>query len=506
MVDNTDLDQALAGIKKAQETPDPSLNKASTYSQAASATSGLTYYDLEAGAKFLYPVLTPLRNSIPRVSGKGGIQANWRAVTGVNVSGIRLGVAAGRRNAVQAVSFQDYTAAYKGIGIETTVDFEAQYAGQNFADVRAIGARTGLEAAMLGEEALILGGNSSTALGTPATPVVATTTTGGAISNGIVVSVIVFALTLDGVMNGSLHGGIQGLISRTNADGTTDTFGGGASAKSTAAAVTTGAGSTNSVTATVTAIKGAAGYAWFWGTAGNEQLGAITPINSVLITTAVGTSTAATGKLASEAQFAADYSLNNLAFDGLLTQAVKSGSGAALYTMPTGTAGIGTPLTSDGAGGIVEIDSVLKSMWDLYRLSPDTIWVNSQEALNISKKILQGNANSAHRFSFETKQDALGGGIMVRTYLNRFSMAGGSVLDIKVHPNMPAGTVLLTSKSIPYPISGVGNVMQIRTRQDYYQIEWPLRTRMYEYGIYADEVLQHFFPPSMGLISNISNG
>jgi len=36
--------------------------------------SGLTYYDLELGAKFLYPVLTPLRNMIPRVSGKGGIQ------------------------------------------------------------------------------------------------------------------------------------------------------------------------------------------------------------------------------------------------------------------------------------------------------------------------------------------------------------------------------------------------------------------------------------------------
>ena len=39
--------------------------------------------------------------------------------------------------------------------------------------------------------------------------------------------------------------------------------------------------------------------------------------------------------------------------------------------------------------------------------------------------------------------------------------------------------------------------MQIRTRQDYYQIEWPLRTRKYEYGVYADEVLQHYFPPSM---------
>ncbi len=108
------------------------------------------------------------------------------------------------------------------------------------------------------------------------------------------------------------------------------------------------------------------------------------------------------------------------------------------------------------------------------------MWVNSQEALNISKKILAGSSTAAQRFVFESVQDAIGGGIMVRTYLNRFSMQGGSVIDIKVHPNMPAGTILMTSKSLPYPMSGVGNVVQIRTRQDYYQIEWPLRSRRYD--------------------------
>ena len=141
-----------------------------------SATSGLTYYDLELGAKFLYPLLTPLRNEIPRVSGKGGIQANWRAVTGVNTTGLRIGVSGGNRGGVQAVSTQDYTAAYKGIGIETSVDFEAQYAGMGFDDVKAIGAKVGLEACMLGEELLILGGNTSVALGTTPTPSLAPST------------------------------------------------------------------------------------------------------------------------------------------------------------------------------------------------------------------------------------------------------------------------------------------------------------------------------------------
>src|ERR1700761_8389114 len=80
----------LREIEKAHANPLPGdpLGK-STFSEPTSSTMGLNYYDLELGAKFLYPLLTPLRNEMPRVSGKGGIQANWRAVTGVNTTGLR---------------------------------------------------------------------------------------------------------------------------------------------------------------------------------------------------------------------------------------------------------------------------------------------------------------------------------------------------------------------------------------------------------------------------------
>ena len=397
-----------------------------------------------------------------------------------------------------AVNSQSYTATYKGIGIETSVDFEAQYAGQGFDDVRAIAAKTGLEALMLGEEAMILGGCTSTALGTTPTPTLATLATGGTLA-AQTWSVICAAMTLDGLMNGSIAGGVQGQITRSNADRTSDTFGGGVAAKSANATITT-TGATSSITASVMPVIGALGYAWFWGPAGSEVLGAITTINSLIIAaTATGTQTAAS--LGSS-----DNSTNALAFDGLIYQALIPGSGSYIYTMASGEAGVGTPLTSDSAGGIIEIDTVLKHMWDNYRLSPDTMWVNSQEALNVSRKILSGSQTAAQRFVFDSPQELVGGGIMVRTYLNRFSMRGGSVVDIRVHPNMPAGTILMTTRTLPYPLAGVGNVVQIRTRQDYYQIEWPLHTRRYEYGIYADEVLQNYFPPSLAMITNIGNG
>ncbi len=494
-----ELNQA---IRKAQSAPlfDPrfaSLEK-STFSQSASATSGLTYYDLESGAKLLYPMLTPLRNSIPRVSGKGGIQAAWRAITAINSSGLRVGVSGGNRGGVAAMATKDYIASYKGIGIETNVDFEAQFAGQNFDDIRALAAQTGLEALMLGEEALILGGNTSLALGVTNTPTLAASSSGGALASATL-SVICVALTLDGMMNSTIVSGVQASITRTNADSSTDTFGGGAAQKSANATVAV-TGPAGSVTASVATTRGAFGYAWYWGAAGSEILGAITTINSVVIAAnAAGAQTAASLP-------SADNSSNALVFDGLLTQALQPTSGANITFQPNGAAGIGTPLTADGAGGIVEIEAILKSNWDLYRLSPDEVWVSSQEAGNISKKILAGGANSAQRFIFDASQDALGGGVMVTTYKNKYSMTGAKTLDIKVHPNMPAGTMLFLTRKLPYPLANVGNVVQIRTRQDYYQIEWPLRSRRYEYGVYADQVLQHYFPPSMSVITNIGNG
>ncbi len=494
-----ELNQA---IRKAQTAPlfDPrfaSLEK-STFSQTSFATSGLTYYDLESGAKLLYPVLTPLRNSIPRVSGQGGIQAAWRAITAINSSGLRVGVSGGNRGGVAAMTTKDYIATYKGIGIETSVDFEAQYAGQNFDDIRALAAQTGLESLMLGEEALILGGNTSLSLGLTNTPTLAASNSGGALATGTL-SVICVALTLDGLINSTVASGVQASINRANADSSTDTFGGGAAQKSANATVAV-TGPAGSVTASVATTHGAFGYAWYWGAAGSEILGAITTINSLAIAAAAaGTQTAASLP-------GADWSSNALVFDGLLTQAMQPTSGSNIVIQPTGSAGVGTPLTADGAGGVVEIEAILKSNWDLYRLSPDEVWVSSQEAANISKKILAGGVNSAQRFIFDASQDAVGGGVMVTTYKNKYSLAGAKSLDIKIHPNMPAGTMLFLTRTLPYPLANVGNVIQVRTRQDYYQIEWPLRARRYEYGVYADEVLQHYFPPSMSVITNIGNG
>jgi hypothetical protein len=91
---------------------------------------------------------------------------------------------------------------------------------------------------------------------------------------------------------------------------------------------------------------------------------------------------------------------------------------------------------------------------------------------------------------------------VIGSYLNKIT---NTKVTIKVHPTMPPGTLFFQTSNgnMPYKLSGIDNIAQIRTRKEYYQMEWPLRTRKYEYGVYADEVLQNYFPPAFGVLTNI---
>lgn len=505
-------DETLALVKAAQGVamPDDVLKQ---FTQPSTATTGLQAYNLEAPSKKLYPVLTPLRNDIPRESGGFAIQANWKAITNINVGNQRAGVSQGQRGGVINHAVAEYLAAFRGFGLENYVTFEGNYASKNFEDVKALAVQTLLEATMIQEERLILGGNTSVALGTTPTPTLAASTTGGTLATQTL-SVICVALGLQAYLDvaGVNNGGIgQSLaiasavvpaqITRTNADGTTDTFGGGSGQKSANATVSV-TGPNGSATAYVTPVVGAVAYAWYWGAAGSEVLGAVTTINSVSITaTAAGTQTAASLP-------SSDSSTSSLDFDGLLAQTVKSGNNGYVATMATGTAGTGTGLTADGAGGIVEFEAAFVSFYTKYRLSPQKAYVNVQELVNISKKIIGNSGAPLLRLTVDLDKVAQGmtqgltAGTKVGAYVNKLT---GDIVELVVHPNMPPGTVFFYTNRLPYPLANVPAVARMLMRQDYYQLEWPLRTRKYEYGVYADGVLQHYAPFSMGIITNIAN-
>jgi len=494
-------------LKVAQSTPDALIK---SFVQPGSATTGLQAYNLEAPSKKLYPVMTPLRNSIARVSGGYAIQANWKAITNINVNNVRAGISEGNRGGLISHSLSEYYASFKGYGLENNVSFEANYAAANFEDIKAFAVQQTLEAMMIQEERLILGGNNSVALGTTPTPSLALVS-GGSLTVSTTYSVICVALGLQayldvvGVNNGASgqyfdasSAKVPGQISRTNADASSDTFGGGSAQQSAAATLATTSGNL-SISATVAKVNGAVGYAWYIGAAGAEKLNAVTSINSVIMTAP----SASSAQLAS-ALAVSDNSTCSLDFDGLLSQAFKSGSGAYVASQATGTAGTGTPLTSDGAGGISEFEAAFIYFYNRYRLSPTAIYVSSQELVNITKKIIGNSGAPLLRLTVAAdNQGQIQAGVVVGEYLNKVT---GTKVPLVVHPNMPAGTVFFYTGSLPYPLANVGSVARMLMRQDYYQLEWPLRTRKYEYGVYADGVLQHYAPFSMGVITNIANG
>lgn len=505
-----DFAKTLEAFKAALAKPDDNIRK--NWVQSGTATSGITAYDLEAPAKLLYPVMTPLRNKIARVTGGLGIQANWRAITGINTGFMPAGVAQGKRNGHISHTTADYLAAFRGVGLEDYVEFEAEYAGRSFDDVKARATTGLLQSTMIQEEFIDLGGNTSVALGTTPTPTLADVATGGAIPQTTVVKVYCIALTLQGYQsvagwnNGTTgqafaaaSAQLRSQLARTNMDGTTDTVNMGVAQKSAQATVTTATDgvSTHSVRASVAPVRGAVAYAWYWGPNAAETLGAVTTVANVLITTAAGA-----GENITNVPATADCSTDSLVYDGILTQIMKTGSGAYFVNVANGVPGTGTVLTSDGSGGITEINTAFQAFWDLYRLSPDVMYVSGATLLSLNKLVMQNGGTPLIRYNFDaTGSGQIESGTVIASILNKIT---NKKVKIEVHPNMPSNMIMFWSDSVPYPLSGIGSIVQKKLRQEYYQIEWPLRTRRWEYGVYFDGVLQNYFPPAFGILNNFA--
>lgn len=494
--------------------------------KAFTTATGLVNFDLERPAKTIYPVLTPLRNMIPRVKGDGGTAVNWRAIVGINTGRVNPGVSEGNRSAVIATDVKSYVAPYKTIGLEDFVSFEGQFASEGFDDATARMVEGLLRSTMISEERTDLGGNTSLALGQASNPVLVdlTAQVDGTIPFNTTVHVSAIPLTNDGVLDSTANG-ITGEVTRTNADGTVDVFGGYSGEISNATNVTTANDADNQhvVTAKVDQIPGAMGYAWFVGpTAGAAQkFFGISTINSIRITAAVGAGT----QDATDATIQADNSTNALLYNGIISLIFGAGqenpaaavSGALISIQPDGPSGTGTPLTADGAGGIEEINADLVSFWEANKLSPTHLIVNSQELGNITKAVIGGGAASLFRFNLDNVQKKAGetltaqdlkvyAGTTVGWYLNKNTLGGGQLLKVVLHPDLAPGTLIYYSETISYPLSNITNILQTMTQREYYQIDWPLRTRKYEKGTYCNKVLQMYFPPAFGARTNIANG
>jgi hypothetical protein len=500
------VEKTTALLKAAQ------ANTRDDIAKSISTGTGLVAYDLQAPAKNLYPFIAPLIGMMPRRGGGLGLATNWRQVNAIIGSGWdNMGwVPEGQRSAQMSYNTSNRSASFVTIGEEDAATFEAIEAGRSFEDIQAMMAFRLLQKMMLKEEMAILAGNNSMALGVPGTPTLSASGSGATLPGSPTTYYVeVVALTLEGYQNSSLLAGVAVQKNITGVDGRSYLLNGGSSNISAEAsqAVTLG----QILFCSVAPVTGAVAYAWYVSTAsGTERLEAITTINSVAFSAPLaGTHQQAT-------LVTGDHSKNDgssglaTAFDGLLTNALTAGNNAYVNVLATGAAGTGTVLTSTGRGSVTEIDTMFQRMWDTFQVSPTVMWVNSQEMKNITSKVLNGSSSPLLRMD----KDASGGeyGLTasgaIRFYYNPFAMNGGTTIPVKIHPKVPPGTILCWCENLPvqYQSNEVPNVADVLTRQDYYQIDWPIVTRQRQVGVYASEVLIVYAPFAMGVISNIANG
>lgn len=471
--------------------------------KAITTGSGLVAYDLQAPAKNLYPVNTPFLKRMPRNGGGVGTATNWRVVSALQGSGWdNTGwVPEGQRAGQMSYTTFPASANYATLGEEDQVSWEAESAGRTFEDVKATMAMRLLQKTKLKQESAIIFGNQNLQLGTPSTPTLSSSSVGATLP-AATYSVIVVALTMEGFRNSSLAAGVATSKTVTGADGKTFVVNGGSSNKSANAtlAITLG----YQLSCSVATIQGAVAYAWFVGTVGNETLQKITTINSAVFSAPL------TSSYQAATAVTADCSTNSTAYNGLVTTALKSGSGAYVNTFATGTPGTGTVLTASGKGSVNEIDAMLQSLWDTNQVGLTLLAMNSQQLKDVTTRCFQGGSSYPLLQYFQDPSQGevrLTAGGTIDAYFNPF-LNGGQKIPVIVHPQIPNGTIIGYSDQLPeqYLSNEVPLATELKVRRDYYQVDWPPTTRASMAGVYVEEVLAVYAPFATAVMTNIAPG
>jgi hypothetical protein len=483
---------------------------------------GFNFYDLRGPAYFIFPLLTPFIQMIPRrgkVNAGVGTVAHWKATRNPNSNYIYAGVQEGQRNATATPNEVDYLATYKELGMEGGNTFTSQWSGEGFTDNLADEHFRNLARLRLQEEMMTLLGNSGTATGNlgfqlgQAPNVTATLAlsdtfnspaTAGLPTNTNV-SACVVAITGMGINPGGQAGyqapptvatGLTPTSTRTNVDGTTLAVNGGTSAISNVSSAVITNATAKWVTLTCAAVKGAVAYAWYISTTNtttvadtvaNCLISGITPGPKFV----VGQTAAASGgtQRGNATGLSTDFSSQVTDFDGLLTYAFQNG----LWTDMAG--GTLTPL---GNGQVKEVEADLQFLWNQYQAQPDAIWCSADVRAALDAAIIYSSTGTnSYIFGYQKDgQGSLLGGFLVSAYKSKYSInaEGGAAIPIRLHPMLPPGTLYYDINTNPYPHSRVPAVREFLMQRDYYAIEWPIVTREWTYGTYVQEVLAHYMP------------
>lgn len=456
--------------------------------------TGLVPFDLEAPAKLLTPRPTPLRNSIPRVRGKGSAR-RFKVISGFTgtgtggISTLNGGISESTTNTGPGglsyvrppyISYAGYDTVinYVSWGLSDSVSWQAEYEGQGFDDPVSLSMMALLYATMLLDERYMLYGRGTTgngyagALGTPTISLSAVAASvspqGSSTLAGITYWVVVAADA------GDLLGVTGGLHQGPCTSGTASS-----------ASVSVSAGQAIQVSVS-SDVAGALGYNMFVAStsSGPFYYAGRTGYNKGYIV-----SQPVTG--ASVASSAADGSAIATNFDGLFTNLAASGG---YVTRLNSTFSTSTPG--------VEFQTAFSSLYDSVKADPDEIWLNGHDRNQLSNALLTGSNTNNYRIYIPegTTGSGVRIGALVQSLVNQIT---GKELDLLVHPWAPQGNAIIRSRTLPIPDSNVTETSVMAMVQDYVAIKWPVQQFTFDASTLEIGSMAHYAPTWSGVIQGI---
>lgn len=435
--------------------------------------TGIYSYDLSELVT-LIPVVTPFRDHVSRTqSPDGNPFAVWRAI--MNLTDSQPDPSMGFDFAANEAIFdeQDFQARYKPSGLAGLVTQDAFDLAKGYADPYAVATFNVLNQVLIGDDRKLLGAQSF-ALAASTAPTITQHATGGTIG-AVTPYVGVAARTGSGYYYGS--GNSQGASNST----------------------TFGSGSTNSLTASTTAQRGAVAYDWFQsptGATGSWLYYTTTTVNTVTMTSIItspntlpatlpdlqvnfwkGSSSSA---IPTYNALADNGSANAADYDGFLASLSGDFSGTGQWVQPgTGTANPSVSSTLNGAaltltgGSITEIEQLLfLPLWNQVKCSPTALMVNAAQAQEIANLVLGSNSATTFLNTDASGRISVTAGGRVGEIVN--APAGGVTVPIEVHVSLPPGTIIARSDRVPFPQANIASVLEYRALRD---------TAQFDYGI-----------------------
>ncbi len=468
--------------------------------RAINTASGLIGYELEAPAKVIVPVITPLVNMLPRRKGSGIDVVHWKAITSFDTARNWGTLADGGTPSSVTYQVAAMQNTLQTISLMNSVSFQAQWRGRSLeADVRARRTAELLYQLKVTEERWLLG--ASAYLMTPPTPLVSTATTGGSVAAGTywvqVTAVNAQGETLPSAAAKIVTTGSTSTITVTiftvpNASYYNVYIGSGASQPANGAMYVQSSISGNAnaaqpgIGATVTLSDGVT----------KMPSGEVQPAYLAVTLTAAVAGSGANPPAASTAKTFVDGSGNILMWDGIIAQALNNqGTGNGL----TLGAQVAQPAAANGVLTLSDIDNLLASMYLQAAGDPDYVVMNPLDNIKLTNLVV--NAGQL-RYVVQAQSGSPDSGDLtaqfrVTRYLNKST---GKEMPIILDRYCPQGHMVFLPLSIPYPVPEISNAIEVETNQEYWGVDFAITDSNFKFADYVDETVKVYFLGGLGVL------